>query len=284
MFITMQEYSGPRIVNYRRRKLVIAYFTNDNTLKVACATKIPQIANSPFKSYIKTEIDCKITSAKNQEKDRMIHAMTISVEYDYETLHKFFSAYGKITRLSIVKKRSYNVAYVVYEDPSIISTKFKNIWYLYLKKDTIRIIPLNLSPEKIKQRTNHIIKLAKLPLFIYAKDLQELIKQINGIYCFVSRNSDDYSCNYAYIRFKSHEDLVAAITSRELIFKGKKLYFTGTENKICYNCGNPNHELKSCKEKRQMYKPLSRNAIINNLNPVCVNNKSEPSTSRYYLK
>ena len=64
----MQEYSGSRIVNYCVRKLVIVYFTNNNALKVACATKIPQIANPPFKPYIKTEIDCEITSARNQEK------------------------------------------------------------------------------------------------------------------------------------------------------------------------------------------------------------------------
>ena len=68
MFITMQEYSGPRIVNYRRRKLVIAYFTNDNTLKVACTTSAPHkpVSSQPQANF--KPADKSSTNEKNAKK------------------------------------------------------------------------------------------------------------------------------------------------------------------------------------------------------------------------
>ena len=100
-----------------------------------------------------------------------------------------------------------------------------------------------------KTRDLYTIKLAGLPTYTYAKDLENLVTNIKGKHCFISRNKNDLLCNYAYIRFESKDDKEAALRIINLKYKDHKLFPTLVDDKTCYNCSNPKHILNKYNQK-----------------------------------
>ncbi|CAJ0862119.1 7254_t:CDS:1, partial [Entrophospora sp. SA101] len=84
-------------------------------------------------------------------------------------------------------------------------------WSIYLLKDAVRVLPLDLTQEQREQRQAHSFKLAGLPRNTTACDLHEIIMAVNAQSCFIPKNPRMYlPLNYAYIGFASDEQLEKA--------------------------------------------------------------------------
>lgn len=119
---------------YRGRKLVVVYFDSKEAKENTCKKEIPTInkeKSEKLTPYLKSEIDQKINSARNLEKNRTIRAMGLPQNYDAATIKSVFETYGAITRFSLVKGEKTNPAYIVFEDLKIVN-QFKETWYMKL--------------------------------------------------------------------------------------------------------------------------------------------------------
>jgi len=115
-----------------------------------------------------------------------------------------------------------------------------------------------------------VVKLAGLPTFTYARDIQDIVTKMKGKHCFIPRNKNDRPCNYAYIRFASEDDRTNALAMIDLQYKDRKLYISSIDAKSCYNCGNPQHILNKCDKPILMYQNTPNNR------------KSTPNAPRQY--
>ena len=258
LYNELEGYEGSRTIVHRKRKLILAYFKNGPALTTATTTMLAQQKNFPFKIFNEKEIENEIAAQRDTEKQRTIRVTNIPHCYNYDTLYKFFADHGKIDRLNLINKPVHNIAYIVYADQEA-ANKFEDTWFLYLEKDTIRITPLFNDPEEMKTRDLHILKLAGLPTYTYAKDIEEIVLNLKGKHCFIPRNKSDRPCNYAYIRFANAEDKANAQMKVDLKFKERPLFISNEDAKSCYNCGNPKHELIKCDKPRLMYQAAAGN-------------------------
>jgi len=77
-----------------------------------------------------------------------------------------FFEFGELERMSIVKKGKYNLGFFVNKSSLAILSFWKS-WYLFYKKESIRLTPLDLSDEDLKVWNAFILKLSGLPLFYF---------------------------------------------------------------------------------------------------------------------
>ena len=262
-------YEGSRTVTHRKRKLVLAYFKDNETLKLAMNIKTARDGKSPFTIYDEAEINHEITQQRDNEKSRSIRVTNIPPSHNFETLHKFFTTFGEIDRLSLVRKPIHNIAYIVFKSIET-AQKFEDQWFIYMDKDTLRVTPLYVDRDELKTRDLHVVKLAGLPTFTYARDIQDIVTKMKGKHCFIPRNKNDRPCNYAYIRFASEDDRTNALAMIDLQYKDRKLYISSIDAKSCYNCGNPQHILNKCDKPILMYQNTPNNR------------KSTPNAPRQY--
>ena len=87
--------------------------------------------------------------------------------------------------MSIARKDRYNIGFFVYKDSSAVEP-FLTKWFLYYKKEVIKIMPLGLSPEDMRIRNAFILKLSGLPLVLF---LERFINFCNKF------KSQVYSCS-----------------------------------------------------------------------------------------
>ncbi|CAH1771041.1 4862_t:CDS:2, partial [Entrophospora sp. SA101] len=100
-------------------------------------------------------------------------------------------------------------------------------WSIYLLKDAVRVLPLDLTQEQREQRQAHSFKLAGLPRNTTACDLHEIIMAVNAQSCFIPKNP----------RIES--------SSQDFSLNGHELYWCSDQQKTCHKCGSPDHLAKA---------------------------------------
>ena len=255
LFIADQNFNGARTTFYRGRKIIVAYFDTEEARTNACKIDLPYTDKKRVTPFSKEDIDAEITTDRNKEKNRSIRATGIPKSYDSATIKTIFGKYGTITRFSYVQGDKSHTAYIVYDDPKIID-QFRKTWFMFIKKDMIRVTPLDLSDADVKLRSAHCIKLTGLPLYTYSKDLQEIATQINAKLCIVPHSGDERPATHAFLYFETEDQLNNALTSRDLAHGGNPLFFVPTAVKACHNCGDPNHLIKDCRRQKIRYPPI----------------------------
>src|SRR5688572_17877153 len=200
---------------YRGRHYLFVHLSSeDNTLSlVNQSTSVYNPDPSmhlAFTQFDKSTIDTTIKSARSTEADQTIKASNVPPELDKQTLHMIFGRYSEIDRIAVIKKEPYNIVYVVYKKATNC-IQFNDMWSVYYKKESIRITPLKLSEQAIKDHTQFVIKLTGLPLFCYAKDLEEIGRKLNAKSIHVLRERGDVRPGtIAYLYFESDDELANA--------------------------------------------------------------------------
>src|SRR3990170_3095326 len=257
IFLADQNFRGARTTTYRGRKLVLAYFDSLSARDAACIIPILLADKKTLVPFLKEDIDNDIKSGRDKEKNASIRVTGIPLSYDAAAIKSIFENRGEIARYSFVPGDKSHVAYIVDKNPKSVD-QFRADWFIYIKKDMVRVTPLDLTEKEVTLRSSHCIKLTGLTLHTYSKDLQELTIQLEAKLCIVPHSGDDRPANHAFLYFESQDKLDAALTSRDLSFGGNPLYFVPTNVKACHNCGHPDHLVKECKRQKIRYPPLPR--------------------------
>src|ERR1043165_5461140 len=262
---TLELYTNCREGRYRGRQHLFVYLTNEedalNLLNQSTSIHNPDpCMRISFSRFDKSRIDKTIESERSAEADRTVKATNVPPEMDRQTLTTIFAKYGKVERLAIIKKQWYNIVYVVYELPTS-TIVFNDTWSIFYKKEAIRVTPLKLTEEAIKNRTQHVIKLTGLPLHCYAGDLLPTCEKLNAKTVHVPRVRGHVRPDTTgFIYYDSEEDLAAAaekFNEQRIQFNGRPLHLVPLTVKTCYACGDPSHEVRVCKLRLQRYKPLN---------------------------
>jgi hypothetical protein len=97
--------------------------------------------------------------------------------------------------------------------------------------------PATYTKQQVDERNEFSAKLANLPFGITAYDLRELLVSVNAQTCFIPRTNDKYSrIRYAYVSFKSEEDMMAAISNeKKFHYRQRVLYWVDTDAKTSTN-------------------------------------------------
>ncbi len=79
--------------------------------------------------------------------------------------------------------------------------------------------PIYLSKEFKQQYIEHILKLSSLLNNTLARDLLDLLKTCNAHVCIIPNNKFDTPMRHAFIYFASEEDVIAANTRHDFVYK-----------------------------------------------------------------
>ena len=79
--------------------------------------------------------------------------------------------------------------------------------------------PIYLSEEFKQQRTKHVLKLSGFPNNTLAWDLLDLLKTCNDHACIIPNDKFDTLMRHAFIYFTSEEDVIAANTGHDFVYK-----------------------------------------------------------------
>src|ERR1043165_5855515 len=213
---TFESYTNCREERYRGRQHLFVYLTNEEDA-LNLLNQSTSIHNSDpcmhigFSRFDKARIDKTIESERSAEADRTVKVTNVPPEMDRQTLTTIFAKYGKVERLAIVKKEWYNIVYIIYELPTS-TIVFNDTWLIFYKKEAIRVTPLKLTEEAIKNRTQHVIKLTGLPLHCYASDLLPICEKLNAKTIHILQARGDVRPDtIGFIYYDSEEDLATAV-------------------------------------------------------------------------
>ena len=89
---------------------------------------------------------------------------------------------------------------------------FYNVWSINIRKDAVRVIPINLSEEQRELRNMYYLKLSGFPYRFPTSVLMNLLKEFNVKAIFVPRRPHSYiNMNYAFAYFLNDDDMQVVI-------------------------------------------------------------------------
>ena len=132
------------------------------------------------------------------------------------------------------------MGYFVYKDFSSVLS-FKTKWFMFLKKECVRLTPLGLSKDESDLRNKYILKVSGLPLYCYSHDLWGLVEKLNATCVHVPRmNNSTLPGTTAYLYFDNADDWDKALNSSETFsYQSRSLYVSSMLTRTCFACGNP---------------------------------------------
>ena len=127
--------------------------------------------------------------------------------------------------MNMVKRPNQFYAYIVYEQTEHAKF-FETHWSIFILNHAIRTDPIYLSEEFKQQRTEHVLKLSGLPNHTLAWDLLELLKTCNAYACIIPNDKFGTLMRHAFIYFTSEEDVIAANTGYDFVYKNQQLFWS----------------------------------------------------------
>ncbi|KAG9301354.1 hypothetical protein G9A89_018026 [Geosiphon pyriformis] len=122
-----------------------------------------------------------------------------------------FSVFGSIIRVVLKPAGIWQYMVVYFEKLDSAVSALKH-WSVLMDKDSVRILLLVNQNETILSCDKFKAKLVNLPLGCTAFEISNMISQIGGQTCFISRSSDSGHCfRFALVTFDSQGDLNSAV-------------------------------------------------------------------------
>ncbi|KAG9305594.1 hypothetical protein G9A89_001655 [Geosiphon pyriformis] len=104
------------------------------------------------------------------------------------------SVFGSVTRVMLKSAGIWQYVVVYFEKLDSVVSALKH-WSVLMGKDSIRILPLMNQNETILSRDKFKAKLINLPPGCTTFEISNMISQIGGQTCFISRSPDSDHCN-----------------------------------------------------------------------------------------
>jgi len=139
----------------------------------------------------------------------------------------------------------WQLAYVVYENPTSIAQFYKDDWSVFIQDFALRVTPLDLSKELLEQRKNFCLKVTGLPFNTSHVDLLPIMTSLGAKSCFIPKTQEYKQHRYAFVAFENEKRQKAALASHYML-GGKKLLWMSDKQKHCYTCGSGAHLAKDC--------------------------------------
>lgn len=196
----------------------------------------------------------QIPTEKEQDAKNSCTIQVIDIPLDHKIynaalLRNTFARYGTITDIKMRTRGAFQQAFITYDKDEKLNQFYEEQWSEFLLRESVRVLPLNLTDEQRQLRREFCCKLSGLPPKFKPKDAHQLLKKIKAKTCFVPRNPKTYNpLNFAYVSFRNEEDLTAAI-NEIFVFEDKELFWSEESTKTCHICGDPSHLAAECTHK-----------------------------------
>ena len=249
-FVSNEAYAGAKVSHYKGKHVLLAFFDTQESAQLICNKQIKELDSTTFTIWSRDSIDLEIQQSRLPEQNHTVKAKNIPLSLDYDTVRKAFERYGAVVRMNMVKRPNQFHAYIVYENTKDVKF-FETHWSIFILNHAIRTDPIYLSDEFKQQRTEHVLKLSGLPNHTLARDLLDLLKTCNAHACIIPNDRFGTPMRHAFIYFASEDDVIAANTGHDFVYKNQQLFWSSPTQKTCHNCGDFTHLIKDCKEKRR---------------------------------
>src|SRR5581483_902998 len=269
---SLTSYIGVNVTTVSNTKYIKVTLADQTDVEKIATLHFTNISNVHFVPYA----TLALSSPPATNLTLKIH--DIPLDIDKPLFLAFLNRYDKVTSSKFHVRELYYQCIVTFANAGIIK-KFN--WSLNYGKHSFRVYPGNLTKEEFELRRKFDLKLSNMPSGTTAFDLQDILKEVKGLTCFIPRRQDANTYQkerYAYIQFKSNEDRIQA-KAKAFQLKNRLLYFVDTQTKTCRLCGSHLHMVRSCKEAQRANAQVERNnrfaRIYNRFN-------AKPSVSRNY--
>src|SRR4051794_37242111 len=119
----------------------------------------------------------------------------------------------------MVIKNGWQTAHIQFEDTNAINPFHTDIWSVFLRKNSLKVIPRENYNEYLNTRKKHTFKLCNLPQSTTAYDISDYIKEVKSKTCFIPQSRGKYKrVRYAFISFKTEQDLVDILEDKTPIY------------------------------------------------------------------
>jgi len=167
IFAQNDDFKGVSVRRVNLTRSVIVYFATSDAAATALHVTIPDLKIENF-------IDFTQYKADMQFNERTIHVTDIPLQMKPANIKQVFAKYGIVTNFRMTVRGMWQHAYITYETPKCIEL-FYQVWSRFVQNDSVRVNPCNMTPEEVKYRNTHRIKLTNLPFGTTARDLHDII-------------------------------------------------------------------------------------------------------------
>ena len=188
-----------------------------------------------------------------------ISVRDIPLDYNKEDIAATFSAYGDIESIKTFAHAGWLTARITFTEAETMEA-FKDEWSTIIRKDSVRITPVEDYQRTFAEREAFQMKLCNLPPGTTALELEEYIKSVGGKTCFIPRNKTTYKrLRYAFVNFEDDETIDNLMYSfQDVILRKHKIFWTAATTKICHRCHSTEHLVMNCPNAREQLQEEKR--------------------------
>ena len=245
-------YIGIDITTMKTTKYVKTTFSDKSHADSACNARFPNLDNIGF-----TTVEQILAQSTNADHFQIkIH--DIPLDLDKPLFLEYLNSIDKVIHIKWIVRGLYYQCIVTFEHKTA-RLAFQH-WSFNYGKNSFRYYATILSKEDFEHRRKFGLKLTGLPMGTTAYDIQEGIKAVRELTCFIPCRPDSRSYQrerFAYVQFYDEATMTAALDC-PLSYKGKPLYWVPTVTKTCHVCGSHLHMKRSCKEAKKTIEQVER--------------------------
>jgi hypothetical protein len=245
-------YIGIDITTMKTTKYVKTTFSDKSHADSACNAHFPNLENINFVTV--EQILAKSSNATHFQ----VKIHDIPLDLDKPLFLEYLNAIDKVIHIKWIVRGLYYQCIVTFENKT--ARLAFQYWSLNYGKNSFRYYATDLSKEDFEHRRKYSLKLTGLPMGTTAYDIEEGIKAVRGLTCFIPRRQDSRSYQrerFAFVQFYDEATMTAAL-NQPLSYKGKPLYWVPTNTKTCHVCGSHMHMKRSCKEAKRAIEQVER--------------------------
>ena len=229
------------------------------------------------------------TDNTQRNKELVIKDIPLGVTKD--AIGRRFSIWGRVNQVHMVVKDGWQTAHIQFEDTTAINPFHTDTWSVFLRKDSLRVIPGENYNEYFTSRKEHTLKLCNLPRGTTAYDISDYIKEVKGKTCFIPRSRGKYErVRYAFVSFETEQDLIDVLENETPIYiKENHVQWFRPEIKTCHICQGTEHMAANCpriqdrernERKILKYSDLYRRKKVNTDNVDNIHKKANTITQK----
>jgi hypothetical protein len=245
-------YIGIDITTMKTTKYVKTTFSSKSHADSACTAHFPKLENIDFVTV--EQILAKDTNVDHFQ----VKIHDIPLDLDKPLFLEFLNKIDKVIHVKWIVRGLYYQCIVTFDNKKA-RLSFQH-WSFNYGKNSFRYYASDLSKEDFEHRRKFGLKLTGLPMGTTAFDIQEGIKAVRGLTCFIPRRQATRSYQrerFAFVQFYDEATMTAAL-NQPLSYKGKPLYWVPTNTKTCHVCGSHLHMKRSCKEAKRAIEQVER--------------------------
>ncbi|KAG9298279.1 hypothetical protein G9A89_002767 [Geosiphon pyriformis] len=170
----------------------------------------------------------------------------VSLDTFSDDIKTALGIFGVVTSVKLKSAGLWQYAVVHFKDTSSAATAL-SYWFVLVRKDSVRILPIANQKEIISSRDTFKAKLINLPFGCTAFEISDLVFQVGGCTCFIPCFPDSYQHQwFAVVTFDSLESLNIAV-SKTGTLHGCRIWWETPGCHCCYRCQGLDHLALECK-------------------------------------